>query len=401
MEMSKKRLVFIFVIIVVVTAAVYAYFFQFKKMPIKIGGIFDLTGPTSDVGKDYYLGVKDAVRWINDQGGINGRKIELISNDYAYDIPKAKALYEKYKKEHKIELIQGWGTGDTEALMASANKDGVVYMSASYAAALTDPIYTPYNFFVGTDYSTSLMLAMKYIKESHSDHSRPPKIIFIYPNHPYGLAPLTAGKKMADELGIKYGEDQMVALNATEATDQLGKVKDYKPDWVWLGGTVNSCAVIIRDAGNIGLDTKFIINTWGFDEGLLGKAGPYANGRAYGLGPTALWGEPVPGMKDIMEAHKKYSSAKTHTVHFVKGWLSMMVMAEGIKKVRGSVSGPAVRDALETLKDLNIGGLSAPITYSSSDHRPNVQLKIYKIEGDKYQFVTEVKMARDPRFIGL
>jgi len=399
MKVFKKILVGI-VVIILILAAGYVYFYQFEKKPIKIGGIFDLTGATSDVGVDGSLGVKDAVHWINDNGGINNRKIELIPNDYAYDIPKAKALYAKYTKELKIELIQGWGTADTEALMASANRDGVVYMSASYVAAITDPLHTPYNFFVGTDYSTSLRLAIKYIKEKHPDPSRPPKIVFIYPDHPYGHAPIPAGKKMAEELGVKYGPDQIVGLGAKEAIDQLSKVKEYNPDWVWLGGTVNSCAVVIRDAGKIGLDTKFIINTWGFDETLLAKAGPYANGRTYGVAPAALWGDSVPGMDDIMGAHKKYASAKTHTINYVKGWLSMMVMAEAIKRVKGSVSGYSVREALETVKDFNTGGLSAPISFSATDHRPNMQVKIYKIEGDKYQFVTEVKMERDTRFIG-
>ncbi|NIR13319.1 MAG: ABC transporter substrate-binding protein, partial [Desulfobacterales bacterium] len=43
--------------------------------PLKIGGIFDITGPTSGVGKDYAQAAKDAERYINENGGINGRKI--------------------------------------------------------------------------------------------------------------------------------------------------------------------------------------------------------------------------------------------------------------------------------------------------------------------------------------
>lgn len=402
MEIPKKGILWIILAIIVLAAAgTYLYLFHFKQNEvIKIGGLFALTGPTSDVGVDYSMGVKDGVSWINDHGGINGKKIELISNDYAYDISRAKSLYEKYSKEYKIELIQGWGTGDTEALMVDVNNDSVVYMSASYSAAITDPFYTPYNFFAGTDYSTSLRLAIKYIKESHSDSSRPPKMVFIYPDHPYGKAPIPAGKSMAAALGIKYGQDQLVSLGAKDATTQLRKVKEYGPDWVWLGGTINSCAVIVRDAGKIGLDTRFIMNTWGFDETFLRKAGNYANGRTYGVVPCALWGDNVPGMKNIMEAHGKYRSAKSHTVHYVKGWLSIMTMAEGIKKAGDDLTGPGVKDALETLKGFNMGNLSAPITYTKKDHRPNTKLKIYKIEAGEYQLVTEIGMPRDSRFVG-
>jgi branched-chain amino acid transport system substrate-binding protein len=99
--------------------------------PIKIGGIFDITGPTSAVGKDYAQACKDAERYINENGGINGRKIQLIANDYAYKIPEAVNLYKQYKDVDKVFVIQGWGTGDTNALKAQVTKDEIVYISAS------------------------------------------------------------------------------------------------------------------------------------------------------------------------------------------------------------------------------------------------------------------------------
>ncbi len=53
---------------------------------VKIGGIFDITGATSDVGADYAVAAKDAVAYINANGGINGKKLEMVANDYAYNI---------------------------------------------------------------------------------------------------------------------------------------------------------------------------------------------------------------------------------------------------------------------------------------------------------------------------
>ncbi len=52
-----------------------------------MGSINDLTGATSDVGKDAALGIREAVTFINDSGGINGKKIKLILHDYGYRIP--------------------------------------------------------------------------------------------------------------------------------------------------------------------------------------------------------------------------------------------------------------------------------------------------------------------------
>ena len=85
---------------------------QAVAQEVKVGGIFDLTGITSDVGKPYAQGVRDYVALTNAAGGINGKKIKLIDVDYAYKIPEAVSAYKRMKEE-QVVLINGWGTGDT------------------------------------------------------------------------------------------------------------------------------------------------------------------------------------------------------------------------------------------------------------------------------------------------
>src|SRR5512144_758116 len=115
--------------------------------PIKIGVIADLTGATGDVGTPYNKGMLGYVKWINSKGGIDGRKIDATSKDYAYDVPTAERLYKEYVNDGVV-AIQGWGTGDTEALVKKVAADELPFMSASYAEALTDPKWAPYNFVI-------------------------------------------------------------------------------------------------------------------------------------------------------------------------------------------------------------------------------------------------------------
>ncbi|MDH4135121.1 MAG: ABC transporter substrate-binding protein, partial [Anaerolineae bacterium] len=56
---------------------------------VLVGGIFDLTGATNEVGIPYANGVRDYMQRINELGGINGRQIELIDEDYGYNIERA------------------------------------------------------------------------------------------------------------------------------------------------------------------------------------------------------------------------------------------------------------------------------------------------------------------------
>ena len=127
--------------------------------PIKIGIIADLTGATGDVGKPYNEGMLAYIDWINSKGGIKGRKIEGMSNDYAYAVPKAEELYKKYVTDGAV-AIQGWGTGDSEALRTKVASDKLPFMSASYAEVLTSPKDSPYNFVVAPTYSDQMRVAL-------------------------------------------------------------------------------------------------------------------------------------------------------------------------------------------------------------------------------------------------
>jgi branched-chain amino acid transport system substrate-binding protein len=203
---------------------------------IVIGHLMDITGGTGDVGKPYADGVKAYTEYINSKGGINGKKIKLLSIDYAYKIPEALNLYKKFKDQDKVIAIQGWGSGDTEALKEQVAKDQIPYWSASYSAHLTDPAKSPYNFFCAPDYSTALRAGLKYLKDNWKE-SRKPKIAFIYPDNGYGKAPIPAGKKYAEEVGFEIVGEENVALNAIEATTQLLNLKKNEPDFAWIGGT--------------------------------------------------------------------------------------------------------------------------------------------------------------------
>ena len=231
---------------------------------IKVGHLADLTGPTGDVGKPYAEGVQAYKDYINAHGGINGKTIDMQMFDYAYDKNKAINQYKKLK-EDKVVAIEGWGTGDTEALSGFVSADKIPYISASYSAHISDPKMAPYNFFAAADYTTALRAGLLYLKENWKE-KRAPKVVFIYPNHPYGIAPIKGGKEYAKEIGFEVLGDEDVSLKAIEANSQMLSLKNKGADFAWVGGTTNSTAVILKDAKKLGLKTRFFSNIWGIDE---------------------------------------------------------------------------------------------------------------------------------------
>jgi len=366
---------------------------------IRIGQLADLTGPTGDVGKPYAEGVQAYKEYVNAHGGINGKKTEMEMYDYAYNKDKAINQYKKYK-EDKVVAIEGWGTGDTEALSGFITADKIPYISASYSAHLTNPAKTPYNFFCAADYTTALRAGLTYLKDNWKG-KQAPRVVFIYPNNPYGLAPIKGGKEYAKELGFEILGDEDVSLKAIEANSQMLSVKNKHADFGWIGGTTNSTAVILKDAKKLGLKTRFFVNIWGMDESTP-KLAEGAEEGALLMAGSVLYGDNVPGMKLLMEVTK----GQPQVTHYIRGWVSMMVLTEALRRADkatgGKITGESVKNALETFRDFDTGGLTpAKITFTPTDHRPFMAVNIMEFVKGKLVLKKTMVLPRKAEWLGL
>ena len=368
---------------------------------IKVGGIFDLTGITSDVGKPFAQGVRDGVSWTNENGGINGKKIRLVDVDYGYKIPEAVAAYKRMVGDDKVVMINGWGTGDTEGLKAQVNQDKIPYLSASFSGHLTDPTKTPYNFFVGPSYSDGLRAWLKWVKEDWKE-KRNPKVAFFYGDNPYGKSPIEAGRRFCKDNGIDLVDEEIVPGAFQDATSQLLNMKQKGADYAYINVTTTGVSTILRDAKKLGLATKFGSNPYGFSEALPQVAKEAAEGVT-GVVPHVPWGEKVPGMKRLMDFHQKNHPADTHDALYVRGWTYVLVWTEALKRAdkAKALTGEGVKAALETLKNFDLGGLTEPVTYTATDHRPSTKTPIYQVKGGKLVKVAEYDMPRKPEWLGL
>jgi len=371
---------------------------------IKIGGIMDCTGATCDVGKDYAIGMEEAYKWINEQGGVNGKKIKYIWFDYGYRIPEAITKY-KLLKRLGVKVIMGWGTGDTEALSPTVNKDKIPYVSASYSAHLTDPKKSRYNLFFSSDYSTNARAAITAwfdkIWPKHPDYGkRKPRFACVYMfASPYCSAPIKAIKDQAKILGFEIGPDQDVSLFALDAKSQIMALKKFKPDLCWHGNTTMSVAATIRDAYALGLGADWIINNWGYDENLPRLAGEAAEG-VMGATPCAFFGQKYKNMDIVVNCAKRYNPGiplEKRLIRTVQAWGDALITWEALKRAdkAGDLSGDGIMvKGFETLRNFDIGLGAAPITFTSTDHRPTTGCLIQIWKNGKFQPVERVDLKK-------
>ncbi|MDQ1336761.1 MAG: branched-chain amino acid transport system substrate-binding protein [Thermodesulfobacteriota bacterium] len=376
---------------------------------VKIGGIMDTTGATSDVGKDYAIGMSDAFKYINSQGGINGKEIKYTWFDYGYRIPEAITKYKMLKRMGNF-VIMGWGTGDTEALSPTVNKDQIPYVSASYSAHLTNPAKTPYNLFFSSDYSTNARAAITawFDKKwkAHPDFGkRKPRFACCYMfASPYASAPIKAIKDQATLLGFEIGDDQDVSLFALDTKSQIMALKAFKPDLLWHGNTTMSVSATIRDAYALGLGANHIVNNWGFDENLPRLAGEAAEG-VMGATPCAFFGEKVKNMDLVVSSAEKYSPGVPLAKRLnrtIQAWGDALITWEAMKRadkkgvdLTKEGCGPAImKEGFETLKNYDIGLGAAPISFTATDHRAATGCIIQEWKGGKFQIVEDVDLKK-------
>ncbi|HEX5692976.1 MAG TPA: ABC transporter substrate-binding protein [Roseiflexaceae bacterium] len=367
--------------------------------PIKIGAIFDLTGATADVGKPYSEGLLAFVDWKNAQGGISGRKIELLNADYGYAVPKAEELYTKYVTQDKVVAFAGWGTGDTEALKGKISQDKIPFISASYSAELGDPAKTPYNFLVGTTYSDQLLIGQAWALQDWKakGNSGAPKFAYLINDSPFGKSPTEDGKKHSAANGVAEPLIVPIPRGTTDMTPLLTQIKDYGANYVFQQNVSTPAAQALTAAKNLGLlpDMQFVCLNWCANELLISKAADAAEG-VVGTIPFSPFGSD--GAKTVTDyAKSKNVDLSGREIPYIAGWWSMAILTEGIERTikdGKEVTGENIKASLEAMKDFSTGSVTAPITFTGSDHRGNKTLKVYQVKGGKWEPITDFLTAQ-------
>ncbi len=356
---------------------------------IKIGGIFDITGGTADVGKPYAEGAKAYIDYVNTKGGVKGAKLELVDIDYAYKVPQALEAYKKLTQQDKVVAILGWGTGDTEALKEFIAKDKIPYISGSYAENLTDIKVASYNFLGAATYSDQAKIVLKWIKDNWKGSGNP-KVALLYNDTPFGKSPIEDAKTYAKKIGVDIVDEEVVAVTALEATSQLLNMNKANPDFGIIQETWGAAATILKDAKKLNIKTKFIGLNWATGEGVVKLAGDSAEGYIGVVSHAFADETTMSGMKEIQDyLTSKGQKLSDKSQKFVQGWVSAQIMIQGVKNAGATVTGETVRQGLEKLNNADLGGLAAPVTFTADNHRGTAKARLAEVKQGKFTAITD------------
>jgi branched-chain amino acid transport system substrate-binding protein len=216
---------------------------------IKVGGLFALTGPAAHIG----IAQKNACKLIfeeaNQNGGINGKKIELIEVDTQMNPTKALLGAKKLVEQNKVCAIIGpTTTGSGMAVKPYINKMHVpTFMHAGSDIIIDKP---PIKYVFKSPYRSSVALGKIFIyMKNHGLKT----YAFLYSADGFGRDGFRVAKKLSQKYGVKMVASESFGRKDVDMTAQLVKVKDKNPDAIiaWTIGPAGG--IVAKNKKRLGM----------------------------------------------------------------------------------------------------------------------------------------------------
>ena len=358
---------------------------------MKVGALVPFAGRWGDLGRECARGLQDGARWINQQGGISGRRLEILVIEDTFQVAETVAAYRKLNEIDRILVLYTYSAETAINLQSHIHFNRIATFVSFLPSPLTYPSKYPYFFSTSPTPLDLSKIGLKFIAENSGIKARKPRVLFVGSSDYLDRHFLEEAKSEAYRLGLDIGPDVLFSdfspLKETPSGDKtekpgmkvLAPVVQHNPDFVYLSLTPKEALSVLQEAKDVGWKARWMIHGKGFDETL----GPFEG--VLGTQPFSPFGADVPGMIAIKEAHQRWHPLDVHTVSFVEGWVTAQVIAEALGRSlpEEQLSREGVRSSLEKFHNVVLGGLAPPITITPQDHRPSVESRIFVVKGGK------------------
>jgi branched-chain amino acid transport system substrate-binding protein len=356
---------------------------------IKIGNIMPYSGPASAYGE---IGKAEAAyfRKVNDEGGVNGRKINFISYDDAYSPPKTVEQARKLVESDEVLLIfQSLGTAQNTAIERYMNSKKVPQLFvATGATKWNDPQHFPWTMGWQPSYQSEAHIYAQYLIKTHPQG----KIGVLYQNDDYGKDYL---KGLKD--GLK-GKMQIVAEAPYETTDatvdsQIINLKASGADIVFNVATPKFAAQAIKKIAELGWKPVHLLNNVSNSVGSVLKPAGFDNAKgllstAYLKDPTDPTWKDDPAYKEWLAFMDKYYPDGDKTSSFpVYGYLVAQTLLAVLKQSGDNLTRDNVMKQAASLKNLELGMLlpGMRINTGPNDFAPIKQMQMEQFNGERFE----------------
>ena len=334
---------------------------------IKLGANYELSGGVATYGQASVAGIKMAIDAINEAGGVNGKKIDLVQYDNKSELAEATTLANKLMAQDKVLACMGPATsGNFKATIPVANQNKIPVVSGSATAddvTWDGTTVQEYAFRICFSDSFQGTIMGKFasenlqaktaviIKDNSSDYSK-------------GLA--AAFTEEFGKLGGSIVGEEAFVAGDTDFNTILTRLKGQTFDVVYLPGYYSEAGLIIKQARDLGI-TAPVLGADGFDSPtLLELGGAAALNDVYFTNHYSAIDED-PKVVEFIAAFKEKNNEEPNAFHALGYDLGNFV-ADAVKRA-SALTGEAVQKAMAETK----GFVGVTGTFDMDEHHNPVK----------------------------
>ena len=267
-----------------------------SKTEIVIGTIQDLSGPLAGYGKQARNGMQLRVNEINEQGGVHGRKLKLLTEDSGYDPKKAVLAAQKLVNQDKIFIMAGHlGTAQNNAAMpVQFEKNVINFMPLTAAREMYEPTHRLKYALLSSYYDQMRTTLPRMVKDKSAK-----KVCAIYQDDEFGLEVLRGAEAGLKSISMEMTEKTSFKRGATDFSSQVAKMKASGCDLVVLGTIIRETIGTIAESRKNGFNPVFFGSVAAYTD-LIHKLG----------------GKAMDGMYATMSVQNPYTDEASQPIRF-------------------------------------------------------------------------------------
>jgi ABC-type branched-subunit amino acid transport system substrate-binding protein len=352
--------------------------FGVDEETIRVGLLADLSGPFSIISGDSVTAQQAYWKQLNDDGGIGGRRVELVISDTKYDVQTHRQLFEGMKAEGAegvVMLSQSAGSPHTVAIRDDLEAAGMMAVPLSFYSGWSDPVFRRNVFAAYTNYCFEAINSLQYLV----DTLKVRKLAIATFAGEAGEDSAAGARLAAEKLGLELvydGSGKIVPPSPTNPNpDNSGAstaIARSGAEAVWVLVNPATLANLMGQAASKGFKAVWAGGSPSYNSALLkSDVKALIDSSYYQPGYTVSFGTEVAGMTEMTSAISAAKPGAAPSDYYVLGWTQAQIAAAVLRQALkdGDLTRAGVTRAASAVAEVDFGGLAPAQNWSGTPNQ--------------------------------
>ena len=340
-----------------------------------IGTWAPLTGPAAAWGT-VSRGMETLFQLVNEEGGIHGRKVELLIKDDGYQPVRTVGVVKQLvERDQVLAVVGGTGTAPGMAVKDYLSRQGVPWVGPASGAHNWAYPPSPNIFSTTPMYFTESAVLVDYAVETMGMT----RLAVFYLNDDFGKSGLVGARLALAKHGLELVAEVSSELLDSDLTSQTLRLKEAGAEGVFIWATPKHAAILVGQAAKLALSPQWFATYVLADQDLLHEIteGKWEGTIYASAGANYL--EPTPLMEKYRRARDRFSPQEREGLFFYSGFAYAEVMVEGLTRAGPDLTRESLMQALESIQDFQ--GISGKMSYGAGQRQGMLSVYLIRCTG--------------------